>query len=264
MYCDFQQRQNLIYRETEHWRPPIFTKDESSWLKITAAVRRFFDLQAGSVWNDLATELPKVNGTVLDVGCGAQPYRSLLPPDVKYIGIDTIDAKSKFGYEIPDTIYFSGDILPVETESVDFILCTETLEHILDPSLFLNEIYRCLRPGGRIIFTVPFAARWHFVPYDYWRFTPSGLNYLLNKAGFVNVGVYARGNQLTVACYKDMALILSLLLSQSSNPFLVWLHRLTGLIAAPLLLILTIIANFSLKMEGGDDCLGYTILAERQ
>lgn len=264
MYCDFQQRQNLIYRKTEHWRPPIFTKGESRWLKITVAVRRFFDLQAGSAWNDLATELPKVKGTVLDVGCGAQPYRSLLPLDAKYIGIDTIDAKSKFGYEIPDTIYYSGNMLPVETESVDFILCTETLEHILEPCVFLNEIYRCLRPGGRIIFTVPFAARWHFVPYDYWRFTPSSLNYLLNKSGFVNIKVYARGNQLTVACYKDMALILSLLLSQSSNPVGVWLHRLIGIIAVPLLMFLAIIANLSLKMEGGDDCLGYTILAERQ
>jgi len=256
-------RQNLIYRTTENWRPPVFTKGENRLQKIKAAVRRYFDLQAGSVWNDLAAELPKVKGTILDVGCGAQPYRSLLPRDCKYTGIDTIDAKSKFGYEIPDTIYFSGNTWPVETESVDFILCTETLEHILEPSVFLNEMYRCLRPQGRIILTVPFAARWHFVPYDYWRFTPSSLNHLLEKAGFVDIEVYARGNEVTVACYKGMALILSLLFSQPPNKVLVWVPRTIGIITGPVLLILAAIANISLRMGGGEDCLGYTVLGVR-
>ena len=95
-----------------------------------AVIRRFFDLQAGSIWKDLVGELPTLRGTVLDLGCGAQPYRILLPSNVTYIGIDTIDAKTNFGYENPDILYFSGNTLPVKSESVDFVLCTETLEHI--------------------------------------------------------------------------------------------------------------------------------------
>lgn len=263
MQNSLRQRWNLIHCATEHWRPPIFTKGLHWWQRLSAVIRRFFDLQAGSIWSDLAAELPKVSGTVLDVGCGAQPYRILLPPGVRYIGIDTVDAKAHFGYEMSDTIYFSGDTWPIKTESVDFILCAETLEHILDPGTFLSEMYRCLRPGGRILLTVPFAARWHFIPWDYWRFTPSGLNHLLERAGFVGIEVYARGNQLTVACYKQMALILPLLFSQASNPFLVWVFRLLGLIAMPILLVLAIIANLSRKMKGGNDCLGYTVLAKR-
>ena len=62
------------------------------------------------------------------------------------------------------------------------------------------------RRGGSILITVPFAARWHFIPHDYWRFTPSSLRHLLEKHHFTDVAVYARGNSVTVACYKVMAL----------------------------------------------------------
>jgi hypothetical protein len=110
---------------------------------------------------------------------------------------------------------------------------------------------------------VPFAARWHFIPYDYWRFTPSSLNHLLSEAGFIGIKIYARGNAITVACYKVMALILSLLLSQSPHRFIILISRIFGLLTSPGLIILATIANLSLKMQGGDDCLGYTVLATR-
>jgi SAM-dependent methyltransferase len=259
----FKKRQNLVHRTLELWRPPVFAIDGGRWQKLKAAIRRYFDLQAGSAWTDLCAELPKVSGTIIDVGCGAQPFRNLIPSQAKYIGIDTIDAKSNFGYDVPDTIYFSGDTWPIENESVDSVLCSETLEHVLEPDLFLKEMHRCLRSQGRVILTVPFAARWHFIPYDYWRFTPASLNHLLSKAGFIGIKVYARGNAVTVACYKVMALILSLLLSQSPHRFHVVIYRIVGLLTSPGLIILATIANISLKMQGGDDCLGYTVLANR-
>lgn len=264
MQDSFNRRQNLVHRTLELWRPPVFATNGGRWQKFKAATRRYFDLQAGSAWKDLSAELPKVNGTILDVGCGAQPFRSLIPNQVKYIGIDTADAKSNFGYDVPDTIYFSGDIWPIENGSVDCILCSETLEHVLEPDLFLKQMHRCLRSKGRVILTVPFAARWHFIPYDYWRFTPSSLNYLLCQAGFTEIEVYARGNAVTVACYKVMALILSLLLSQSPHRLLILISRILGLFASPGLIILATIANISSKMQGGDDCLGYTVLATRE
>lgn len=260
----FGHRYNLIHHTAELWRPPIFTTGSDRRHRFISAVRRFFDLQAGTIWKDLSHELPQGRGTFLDVGCGGQPYRMLIPSSVQYIGIDTIDAKSRFGYETPGTIYFAGDVWPVETASVDFILCSETLEHVREPSVFLKEMYRCVRPGGRIMLTVPFSARWHFVPYDYWRFTPSGLELLLDRAGFAELEVYARGNSFTVACYKQMTLILSLLLSCNSSVPLRWAFRLLGVIGLPILVVSAVAANLSLRLEGGDDCLGYTILARRR
>jgi hypothetical protein len=109
---------------------------------------------------------------------------------------------------------------------------------------------------------VPFAARWHFIPYDYWRFTPSGLERLLTNAGFINIRVYARGNAATVACYKVMALLLRLLFPQNL-PSVSLVTRIISLPFLPILLLLAAIANVSLWGNGGDDCLGYTVLAEK-
>jgi SAM-dependent methyltransferase len=259
----FQRRRNLAKWAAESWRPPLFITTGTRWRRFLAAVRRWLDLQARSVWNDVAAELAGARGVVIDVGCGAQPYRELLPPGVLYMGIDTADAKEHFGYEIPDTLYYVGTLWPADDASADLVLATETLEHVLDAAQFLDEAHRCLRPGGRLMMTMPFAARWHFIPHDYWRFTPSSLEHLLKKAGFDDIAIYARGNAVTVACSKTMALILPLLLPQGGGMIQNLLRRILGLCMSPLLVLLAIIGNLSLRGAGGDDCLGYTVLAQR-
>jgi SAM-dependent methyltransferase len=259
----FRGRRNMVEATSESWRPQLFRETTTGVSRFLAAARRFFDVQAGSAWSDLRAVLPSVSGTVLDVGCGAQPFRSLVNLHATYQGIDTDEAKAHFGYEMPNTTYFSGDIWPVATASVDVVLCTETLEHVYDTRRFLAEAARCLAPGGTLLLTVPFAARWHFVPYDYWRFTPSSLNQLLTAAGFHNVGVYSRGNACTVACYKLMTLLLMLLMPQIASRISSLLLRLAGLIFLPLFVLLAAVANLSLRGRGGDDCLGYTVFAVR-
>jgi SAM-dependent methyltransferase len=260
--ASFKHRDNMVDATSETWRPQLFVATTTRLSLILAGVRRFFDIQAGSAWRDLSAVLPSLQGTVLDVGCGAQPFRSLINPHATYLGIDTDGAKAHFGYEMPNTTYFSGDVWPVADSSVDVVLCTETLEHVLDTRRFLTEAARCAAPGGTLLLTIPFAARWHFIPYDYWRFTPSSLNHLLTGAGFHSVRVYARGNAWTVACYKVMTLLLLLLMPQTSSKGLGLLLRLVGLIFLPLFVGLAVVANVSLTY-GGDDCLGYTVLAVR-
>jgi SAM-dependent methyltransferase len=226
-------------------------------------LRRWFDLQAASIWMDLKVILAQARGRVLDVGCGAQPYRRLLPPDAEYRGIDVATARAEFGYDTPGTVYYSGHAWPVADRSVDWVLSTETLEHVFDHGQFLSEACRCLRPGGRLVGTVPFAARWHFVPHDFWRFTPSCLQRLLAAAGFDEIAVYARGNAITVACYKVMALILPWLLPQAQGLWRNLWRRALGGLASPVLLLCAVLGHISLRVGGGDDCLGYTFLARR-
>jgi SAM-dependent methyltransferase len=259
----FKGRSNMVEASSESWRPQLFVATTTRLSLLLAAVRRFFDIQAGSAWRDLSAVLPSLQGTVLDVGCGAQPFRSLISPQATYLGIDTDAAKAHFGYEMPDTTYFSGDRWPVEDATVNVVLCTETLEHVLETRRFLGEAARCLAPGGTLLLTIPFAARWHFIPYDYWRFTPSSLNHLLTTTGFHSTRVYARGNACTVACYKVMTLLLLLLMPQNVSKVFGLLLRLVGLVFLPLFVLLALIANLSLRSTGGDDCLGYTVFAVR-
>ncbi|MDB5093375.1 MAG: Methyltransferase type 11 [Candidatus Eremiobacteraeota bacterium] len=243
------------------------TSAEEAWRPIACAdvtpVRRFFDLQSGTIWRDLRGEISQVHGTLVDVGCGAQPYRILVPKAVTYIGIDKADAQQLFGYYNPETRYYDGEEWPVDDESADVVLATETLEHVKEPDRFLHEAYRCLRSGGRLILTVPFAARWHFIPADYWRFTPSGLLHLLSGAGFTGVVVHARGNGLTVACYKAMALCTRFILPQEKSRLRSALFRVIGLALAPAFVALALIGNLSLRSDGGDDCLGYSVVADK-
>jgi SAM-dependent methyltransferase len=254
---------NLAERTGDRWRPPALEPDVAGLGRWKGIARRFFDLQAGSAWDDVASEVASWHGKIVDVGCGAQPYRSLLPAGTDYVGLDIADAKELFGYAAPDTVQFDGGRWPESARDADFVLCTETLEHVLDPRALLAEAYACLRPGGRMLLTVPFAARWHFVPHDYWRFTPSSLKHLLEEAGFRDVVARARGNEVTVACYKAMALFLPFYFPQGAGPAKAWGLRLVAIPAAPLFVALAAAANLSLRSPGGDDCLGYTVTAER-
>ncbi|MDQ6775771.1 MAG: class I SAM-dependent methyltransferase [Actinomycetota bacterium] len=254
--------ENLALREGERWKPPIFAPLDGRRARLMAVVRRFFDLQAGSLWLHLAPVLSRAMGTVVDVGCGAQPYRGLLPEGTRYIGLDIEQALERFGYELAGARAISSDgRWPLEDGEADLVLATETLEHVPEPVAFLERAFRALRPGGRVIITTPFAARWHYIPHDYWRFTPSSLRLLLKRAGFEDVVVYGRGNETTVACYKVLALLLPRVLPQEADgtPRL----RPLGLLLLPLILPLTVVANCSLRSPAGDDCLGYTTFARR-
>jgi SAM-dependent methyltransferase len=252
------ERENFALRTSERWRPPAFRPPRTPLDRLFAAGRRLLDLQAASAWRDLKVELASAHGDILDVGAGAQPYRPLLPPDARYRAIDVAAASEDFGYDLPDTEYFQGERWPVPDGSMDVVLATETLEHVPEPAVFLAEARRVLRPGGRIVLTVPFAARWHYVPHDYWRFTPSSLRNLLEAAQFGDVVVNARGNEVTVACYKLMALILPALFPAEGG---VGLARLAAILALPLLGSAALVAHLSLRGDGSVDCLGWTVTA---
>jgi SAM-dependent methyltransferase len=257
-------RRNRVLAEAELWRPPLYSPDTGLKSRALAWLRRFFDPAAKTVWADLGTLLQDAEGEVLDVGCGAQPYRSLFPARCHYRGIDTNDAKAHFGYEVPDTLYYdpSGP-WPVAPASISLAMASEVLEHVLEPGAFLASAFRCLVPGGRLILTVPFAARWHYIPHDYWRYTPSSLAQLLESAGFRSVRVYARGNPISVACYKVMALFFALIFVKRPQAAWQGLLRLCGLAGLPVLVLAACLLNATLDLDWGDDCLGYTVVADK-
>lgn len=127
--------------------------------------------------------VPTLSGTVLDVGCGHQPYRSRLldPPSgaTTYVGLDLPPT----AYSAPDLLW-DGSAIGLRSGSIDIAFATEVLEHVPDPSPVLAEVHRVLRPGGRLVFTVPFLWPLHDVPNDEYRYTPFALERVLRAAGF--------------------------------------------------------------------------------
>lgn len=68
--------------------------------------------------------------------------------------------------------------IPLATGSIDGVVIQAVLEHVLNPQLVVDEIYRVLRPGGLVYADTPFLQPVHEGPYDFTRFTESGHRYL--------------------------------------------------------------------------------------
>lgn len=69
----------------------------------------------------------------------------------------------------------------------DLIIISQTLEHVKYPKKAVEECYRLLKSNGLLIADCPFYWPYHAEPEfgDYWRLSDTGLNILLEDAGFV-------------------------------------------------------------------------------
>jgi len=80
-------------------------------------------------------------------------------------------------------VYGDGVTLPFRGSIFDFILCTETLEHVPEPKRLITEVTRVLKPWGVLLLTAPQTWGLHLEPHDYYRFTKYGLHYLAEQSG---------------------------------------------------------------------------------
>ncbi len=54
-----------------------------------------------------------------------------------------------------------------EDKNFDYILCSEVLEHVVDPVRAIEKMARICKPGGSLIITAPINSLTHFAPYHY-------------------------------------------------------------------------------------------------
>ncbi len=214
------------------------------------------DFQVYTVYNDVKPFLSKTQGGVLDVGCGESPYRFLKDKKTtKYFGLDILDSE-KFGYMKNDVTHFDGITIPFDNNSFENIMCTEVLEHVLDYQKLVDEIYRVLKKDGVAIFTIPWSARYHYVPHDYFRYTPSKLQTIFSK--FTKVEITSRGTDVTSIAAKMVVLFF-----RNIFPHEKWkcIFSPIWLLFSPLLLISILFGHISLLTGFGSnlDPLGYTI-----
>lgn len=130
---------------------------------------------------EIARMAPSLEGRLLDVGCGQKPYRELFNVD-EYLGLE-IDRDDNRGTKAADH-YYDGKRMPFENDRFDAALCNQVLEHVFDAPAFLAEIHRVLRPGGKLLLTIPFVWNEHEKPWDFARYTTFGVRHLLEQSGF--------------------------------------------------------------------------------
>jgi SAM-dependent methyltransferase len=115
---------------------------------------------------------PEGLDSLLDAGCawgyGTRFFRAKarnvtgLDPSGEGVAI----ARTRY----PDITFVEGSIddTSFEPESFDAILCLDVLEHVPNEHGSLDEIARLLKPGGRLILTVPHRGALGFLdPYNY-------------------------------------------------------------------------------------------------
>jgi SAM-dependent methyltransferase len=102
--------------------------------------------------------------------------RQLLPEGAV---LETLDIDPGAGATYTADLCMRNEHVPAER--FDYVFCTEVLEHTMQPFDAVAELHRLLRPGGRLILTVPFNLRIHGPLPDCWRFTEHGLRSLLRN-----------------------------------------------------------------------------------
>ncbi len=131
----------------------------------------------------MAIMAPKMEGHLLDVGCGSKPYRNLFGAEGGYVGLE-VDTPESRATNCADYFY-DGLVFPFNEESFDGVISNQVLEHVFNPDEFLKEIFRVLKPEGKLLLSVPFVWDEHLQPMDYARYSSFGLRSLLEKNGFV-------------------------------------------------------------------------------
>jgi SAM-dependent methyltransferase len=128
---------------------------------------------------------------VLDAGAGESRFRGQFSRQ-RYVALDNRQGDMAWDYSRLDVI---GDLLnlPLGEGSCDALLNVVVLEHTPDPNRVLQELYRVLRPGGRMLIAVPLIWDIHQAPHDYFRFTRYGLERLLSATGFKIASLVAVG-----------------------------------------------------------------------
>ncbi|HWQ13411.1 MAG TPA: class I SAM-dependent methyltransferase [Roseiflexaceae bacterium] len=118
---------------------------------------------------------------------------------------DRFDRQAITRYDVLDitprpAVTIVGDIQrcpQIPDATYDVIVCTQVLEHVPNPFLAAAELCRILKPGGRLLLTVPAAFPYHPAPGDYWRFSRDSLRLLFEeRLGEIHIETF--GNRLTV------------------------------------------------------------------
>jgi 2-polyprenyl-3-methyl-5-hydroxy-6-metoxy-1,4-benzoquinol methylase len=144
--------------DVEQWNDQLSRDhDIDEYYGRSSLIIRFVERRRLGIIRDLVA--PRSGERLLEVGCGGGHVLRMFP-ECELTGVDVSGAmlekarKNLAGYRIE---LRKGELgaLDLAPASFDAIVCTEVLEHALDPEALLADAARLLRPAGRAVITLP-------------------------------------------------------------------------------------------------------------
>ena len=119
---------------------------------------------------DYVAALPdNPKAAILELGCGAGGTGALALREGKcatYVGIEMFEPMALKAREVLSAVHV-GNVetmtLPYAEGTFDALICSEVLEHLIDPAPTLRRLVTLLRPGGRVYASVPNITHWRIV-----------------------------------------------------------------------------------------------------
>jgi SAM-dependent methyltransferase len=139
-------------------------------------------------------------GHLVDLGCGEAPYKDyFLQFSDKYTGVDWTKTQHNSKADVVSDLNKKIDL---DDSVVDTVVSISVMEHLCEPQKFLRECHRILKKDGVILLQVPWQWWIHEAPHDFFRYTPYGLRYMLEKAGFTDINVEPSSGFFTTLIIK--------------------------------------------------------------
>lgn len=182
-------------KNKENWKPTKFiykkgklraSRDEK---QVSYSSRLVADL-IGRFYDSVLKKYAK--GNLLDLGCGNVPLYDAYNSFV----IDNICVDWGNSFHRNEFLDMKADLnktLEISDNRFDTIVLSDVLEHIKEPKLLWNEMYRILKNNGVLIMNVPFFYWLHEEPYDYYRYTKYSLRVMAEESGFEVVEIKPLG-----------------------------------------------------------------------
>ncbi|MBO6658331.1 MAG: class I SAM-dependent methyltransferase [Pseudomonadales bacterium] len=149
---------------------------------------------------------------LLDMGCGnGQKLLEYKSEGVLTVGVEPSSTAAQRAQDAGLKV-FHGTLFDVdfESESFDVVRCNHSFEHVSDPHRYLDEIFRILKPHGRLYLGLPnsaslqhriFGVYWYLlgIPFHTVSYNPQNIRMLLDRRGFSTAVVKFNANAWGVA-----------------------------------------------------------------